>query len=405
MSNIPKLRFPEFTDAWEKCKLGDVAERVTRKNKNLESDLPLTISAQDGLISQNEFFNKQIASRDISGYYLLQKGEFAYNKSYSNGYPWGAIKRLEKYENGVVSTLYICFALNEKANSDFISTYYDTNIWHSEVSQISAEGARNHGLLNIAANDFFKTLISLPTLPEQQKIGTLFRRLDRLITLHKRKWDDVILLKKALLQKMFPKNGSDFPALRFPEFTDAWEKCKLESLGKILTGNTPKTKEKENWTIEGEGYIWITPTDIDGLLTSKSARSLTETGWKKSRQLPPNSVLITSIASIGKNTINTVPAAFNQQINAIIPENNDAYFILSAMVNCEQDFAELAGQTAVPIINKTTFSEFEIFTPTLPEQQKIGALFRRLDRLITLHKRQHEHYQLLKKALLQQMFV
>ncbi|WP_265758343.1 restriction endonuclease subunit S [Avibacterium sp. 21-586] len=166
----------------------------------------------------------------------------------------------------------------------------------------------------------------------------------------------------------------------------AWEKCKLESLGKILTGNTPKTKEKENWTIEGEGYIWITPTDIDGLLTSKSARNLTETGWKKSRQLPPNSVLITSIASIGKNTINTVPAAFNQQINAIIPENNDAYFILSAMVNCEQDFAELAGQTAVPIINKTTFSEFEIFTPTLPEQQKIGALFRRLDRLITLHK-------------------
>ncbi|WP_407903171.1 restriction endonuclease subunit S [Gallibacterium anatis] len=171
--------------AWEKCKLGDVAERVIRKNKNLESDLPLTISAQDGLISQNEFFNKQIASRDISGYYLLQKGEFAYNKSYSNGYPWGAIKRLEKYENGVVSTLYICFSLNEKANSDFISTYYDTTIWHSEVSQISAEGARNHGLLNIAANDFFKTLISLPTLPEQQKIGTLFRRLDRLITLHK----------------------------------------------------------------------------------------------------------------------------------------------------------------------------------------------------------------------------
>lgn len=202
-SDFPALRFPEFTDAWEKCKLGDVAERVTRKNKNLESDLPLTISAQDGLISQNEFFNKQIASRDISGYYLLQKGEFAYNKSYSNGYPWGAIKRLEKYENGVVSTLYICFALNEKANSDFISTYYDTNIWHSEVSQISAEGARNHGLLNIAANDFFKTLISLPTLPEQQKIGTLFRRLDRLITLHKRQHEHYQLLKKALLQQMF----------------------------------------------------------------------------------------------------------------------------------------------------------------------------------------------------------
>ena len=163
----------------------NIADRVTRKNKKLESKLPLTISAQDGLISQNEFFNKQIASKDVSGYYLLKKGEFAYNKSYSNGYPWGAIKRLDKYEMGVVSTLYICFSLKDHINSDFITTYYDTHLWYKEISQISAEGARNHGLLNIATEDFFQTSISLPTLPEQQKIGNLFKQLDRLITLHK----------------------------------------------------------------------------------------------------------------------------------------------------------------------------------------------------------------------------
>ena len=202
-SDFPEIRFPEFTDAWEKCKLINIADRVTRKNKKLESKLPLTISAQDGLISQNEFFNKQIASKDVSGYYLLKKGEFAYNKSYSNGYPWGAIKRLDKYEMGVVSTLYICFSLKDHINSDFITTYYDTHLWYKEISQISAEGARNHGLLNIATEDFFQTSISLPTLPEQQKIGNLFKQLDRLITLHKRQHEHYQLLKKALLQQMF----------------------------------------------------------------------------------------------------------------------------------------------------------------------------------------------------------
>ena len=94
----PELRFPNFTDAWEQRKLGEVVERITRKNLNLESRLPLTISAQDGLISQTEFFDKQVASKNISGYYLIENGEFAYNKSYSNGYPWGAIKRLDKYK-------------------------------------------------------------------------------------------------------------------------------------------------------------------------------------------------------------------------------------------------------------------------------------------------------------------
>lgn len=405
MSNIPKLRFPEFTDAWEKCKLGKIAIKVTEKNKDGIFQETLTNSAEFGVISQRDFFDKDISNpENLNGYYIVKPNDFVYNPRISNLAPVGPIKRNQLNRIGIMSPLYFIFRVSSNIDLDFLDAFFSTNLWHLFLKLNGDSGARAD---RIAIKDkiFMEMPISIPTLPEQQKIGNLFKQLDWLITLHKRKWDDVILLKKALLQKMFPKNGSDFPALRFPEFTDAWEKCKLESLGKILTGNTPKTKEKENWTIEGEGYIWITPTDIDGLLTSKSARSLTETGWKKSRQLPPNSVLITSIASIGKNTINTVPAAFNQQINAIIPENNDAYFILSAMVNCEQDFAELAGQTAVPIINKTTFSEFEIFTPTLPEQQKIGALFRRLDRLITLHKRQHEHYQLLKKALLQQMFV
>ena len=173
--------------AWEQRKLGDIAERVTRKNENNESDLPLTISAQHGLIDQRLFFNAQVASRDMSGYYLLRQGEFAYNKSTSADSPWGAIKRLTRYEKGCVSTLYICFALLN-ANPDYLVTYYETNRWHKAVQMIAAEGARNHGLLNIAPDDFFDTLVSLPeSQAEQQTIGAFFSRLDSLITLHQRK--------------------------------------------------------------------------------------------------------------------------------------------------------------------------------------------------------------------------
>ena len=185
--SVPEIRFAGVTDPWEQRKLGDIAERVTRKNENNESDLPLTISAQHGLIDQRLFFNAQVASRDMSGYYLLRQGEFAYNKSTSADSPWGAIKRLTRYEKGCVSTLYICFALLN-ANPDYLVTYYETNRWHKAVQMIAAEGARNHGLLNIAPDDFFDTLVSLPeSQAEQQTIGAIFSRLDSLITLHQRK--------------------------------------------------------------------------------------------------------------------------------------------------------------------------------------------------------------------------
>lgn len=184
-----KFDFNFKTYDWEQRKLGEIVERVTRKNQSLQSQLPLTISAQFGLIDQNEFFDKRIASKDVSGYYLIKNGEFAYNKSTSVDAPWGAIKRLDRYEMGVLSTLYIVFRIRDsiKTNSDYIVTYYDTNIWHKEVKAIAAEGARNHGLLNITPSDFFETVIALPKdFEEQQKIGEYFSNLDNLITLHQR---------------------------------------------------------------------------------------------------------------------------------------------------------------------------------------------------------------------------
>ena len=187
---VPEIRFEGFTDDWEQRKLGEIVERVTRKNQDLVSELPLTISAQYGLIDQNEFFDKRVASKDVSGYYLIYNGEFAYNKSTSGDAPWGAIKRLDKYEKGVLSTLYIVFKIRDESvtSSDFLVTYYDTSNWHKDVQAIAAEGARNHGLLNISPADFFKTELMLPQdIEEQKKIGEYFDHLDHLITLHHHK--------------------------------------------------------------------------------------------------------------------------------------------------------------------------------------------------------------------------
>ena len=209
--------------------------KYTRKNENNESDLPLTISAQHGLIDQRLFFNAQVASRDMSGYYLLRQGEFAYNKSTSADSPWGAIKRLTRYEKGCVSTLYICFALLN-ANPDYLVTYYETNRWHKAVQMIAAEGARNHRLLNIAPDDFFDTMVSLPeSQAEQQTIGAFFSRLDSLITLHQRKYDKLVIFKKSMLEKMFPKDGESVPEIRFAGFTDPWEQRKLGDIAERVT--------------------------------------------------------------------------------------------------------------------------------------------------------------------------
>ena len=202
-SLYPEIRFAGFTDPWEQRKLGDVARRVTRKNENRDSDLPLTISAQYGLVDQRTFFNNQVASKDMSGYFLLHKGEFAYNKSTSTDSPWGAIKRLEKYDMGCVSTLYICFELLS-GDPDFLVTYYETDRWYKAVQLIAAEGARNHGLLNIAPDDFFETQICIPKrIDEQRQIGAFFDRLDSLITLHQRKLELLRNIKKSMLDKMF----------------------------------------------------------------------------------------------------------------------------------------------------------------------------------------------------------
>lgn len=188
---------------WNKEHLGNLVERVVRKNKGNISNRPLTISAQYGLVDQKEFFNKVVASSNLEGYYLLENGEFAYNKSYSNGYPFGAIKRLDKYDNGAVSTLYICFKPKNGLSSDFLCHYFESDMWHKEVAMIAVEGARNHGLLNISVGDFFDTLHKVPCKKEQIQIANFLNNISNLLYKEENKFKELQKWKKALLQQMF----------------------------------------------------------------------------------------------------------------------------------------------------------------------------------------------------------
>ena len=201
-----KLRLvpTELQKPWKQYKLSDFATRVTRKNGK-QTDIPLTISAQYGLIDQRNFFSKTVASTDMSGYYLLQKGEYAYNRSTSNDYPFGSIKRLELYTMGAVSTLYLCFAIKEEVvNSDLAKWYFESSQWYKGINNICAEGARNHGLLNVPTDGFFNTVHTLPSDPnEQLAIVNYLSNIQKKYETAQRCLQVIENLRSGLLQQLF----------------------------------------------------------------------------------------------------------------------------------------------------------------------------------------------------------
>ena len=197
---IPKPQQRE----WRSYKLSDFASRITRKN-GVQSDIPLTISAQYGLIDQRDFFSKTVASADMSNYYLLHKGEYAYNRSTSSDYPFGSVKRLELYPMGAVSTLYLCFTVNNDIIlSDLIKWYFESSKWHRTVQEICAEGARNHGLLNVPTNGFFNTIHMLPSDPvEQMAIARYLELIQYKYDVALQELDMLMFLKNGFLQQLF----------------------------------------------------------------------------------------------------------------------------------------------------------------------------------------------------------
>ena len=200
----PKVRLHGFSDAWHFVRLSDICHRIRCKNTGEQCKQVLTIAAQYGLVSQEDFFNKNVASENLSGYYLLQKGDFAYNKSYSGDYTWGTVKRLDNYKQGVLSPLYICFRLDSaRVDSDFLVYYFESKKWYKAVADIAGEGARNHGLLNISVIDYFNTIHCIPSIEEQKQIAWIMRTLSSKITQEQRMLNCCIAQRKYLLRQMF----------------------------------------------------------------------------------------------------------------------------------------------------------------------------------------------------------
>jgi len=400
----PALRFKGFTDPWEQRKLGDAFERVVRKNTNNESRLPLTISAQDGLVDQITYFNNRVASRDVSNYYLVYNGEFAYNKSTSDGYPFGAVKRLDWYEKGVLSTLYIVFALKhpEKDDSDFMTVFYDTDRWHRGVAERAAEGARNHGLLNISADDFFDIDTTMPEdKVEQEKIGRLLKKLDTLITLHQRKYEKLVNIKKSMLDKMFPKNGASVPEIRFKGFTDPWEQRKVGDhlIPSKLPGHTGVDARKLTVKLWGKGVVEKTDSYGGSEHTQYYVRHAGQFMYGKLDFLHAAFGIVPAELDNYESTLDS-PAFDLSEING--------KFLVSRV--CKEDFYLKYGTIAngsrkAKRIHEDTFMDMPILVPELEEQERVAALLEALDTLITLHQRKLEKLQNIKKSCLEKMFV
>ena len=413
---LPKLLYND----WEQRKLEDLVDRVTRKNQDLVSELPLTISAQYGLIDQNEFFDKRVASKDVSGYYLIENGEFAYNKSTSTDAPWGAVKRLDRYENGVLSTLYIVFGIkkNNPVDSDFLVSYYSTNLWHKGIHEIAAEGARNHGLLNIAPADFFETELTIPQdIEEQKKIGKYFEELERLITLHQRKCEETKKLKKYMLQKMFPQNGQTVPEIRFAGFTDAWEQRKLGETCKLngrigFRGYT----ERDIVTKEAGGVLTFSPTNIvNNKLTMECKNTyITREKYDESPEIKianGDILFVKTGSTLGKSALVTglkEDASINPQIVVVRVEKDSEIFMSNVLIThgIMKQVAAVKIGGAVPTMTETELKNLTYFAPVKKEEQKkIGDYFTNLDHFITLHQHKCEQLQSMKKFMLQNMFV
>ncbi|KAB6033068.1 restriction endonuclease subunit S [Bifidobacterium adolescentis] len=407
---VPQIRFTGFTDPWEQRKLGEVARRVTRKNENGDSDLPLTISAQYGLVDQRTFFNSQVASKDMSGYFLLHRGEFAYNKSTSTDSPWGAIKRLEKYDMGCVSTLYICFELLS-GDPDFLVTYYETDRWYKSVQLIAAEGARNHGLLNIAPDDFFETQICIPKrIDEQRRIGAFFDRLDSLITLHQGKYDKLCVLKKSMLDKMFPKGGSLYPEIRFAGFTDPWEQRKLGEVARRVTRKNENGDSDLPLTISAQYGLVDQRTFFNSQVASKDMSGYFllhrgEFAYNKSTSTDSPWGAIKRLEKYDMGCVSTLYICF--ELLSGDPDFLVTYYETDRWYKSVQLIAaEGARNHGLLNIAPDDFFETQICIPKrIDEQRRIGAFFDRLDSLITLHQRKLELLRNIKKSMLDKMFV
>ena len=291
-------------------------------------------------------------------------------------------------------------------NPEFVNALMSAP-WYTKFISLYVAGG-NGAIGNLNKSDLDDQDVYVPENTEQMVIGQYFSQLDHLITLHQRKYDKLQVIKKAMLEKMFPQNGSNVPEIRFRGFTDPWEQRKLGEVADIVGGGTPSTENPEYW----DGDIdWYAPAEIaDQIYVHTSQRKITEQGYDNSsaKLLPPGTVLFTSRAGIGKTAILACKGCTNQGFQSLVPHKDklDSYFIFSRTEELKR-YGELvgAGSTFVEVSGKQMAAMDIMMPSTLQEQQTIGRLFSALDNLITLHQRELEKLQKIKKAMLEKMFV
>lgn len=399
--NVPKLRFKEFSDEWQTHKLKDFFSKITEKNKSNSIHNVISNSAKFGLVKQIDYFSKDIANdNNIEGYFIIKTNDFVYNPRKSSEAPFGPICKYNYTEAGIVSPLYLCFRYSQPINYNFFEYLFKSPVWYKYIYQNGDSGAR-HDRVNIKDNTFFLMPISIPQSKEQQKIADFLSTVDIKIENLNATIENLEQQKKGLMQQIFSQklrfkdeNGNDYPQ---------WQKKKLSEIGTIITGTTPSTKHTEYYSDE---YLWVTPTDIIEKNITTTNKKLSKLGLQKGRIVPANSILVTCIASIGKNAILRTLGSCNQQINAITPTNNYNVDFIYYLICYKENLLHLyAGTGGMEILNKEQFSKISMLFPCLEEQQKIADFLSTFDRKIDNQKAQLEHWQQIKKGLLQQMFV
>ena len=411
--NVPKIRFPEFTEPWEQRKLGEISDKVTKKNQDVVVDEVFTNSAEYGIISQRDFFDKDIANTEnIDGYYVVEPNDFVYNPRISTTAPFGPIKRNKLERSGAMSPLYYVFRPNN-VDLSYLEWFFQTSCWYPFMRFNGNSGARSDRFA-ITDKIFNEMPISLPQdIEEQKRIGIFLTTLDTLITLHQRKLDHVKDLKKSMLQKMFPKNGQLYPEVRFPEFTDAWEQRKLRDFGKATGGTSIESEFSKDGVykvINIGSYSESSVYNDQGIRAIKSDKT-------SNRVLNKNDLtMILNDKTASGNIIGRVLLieksgvyVYNQRTERI-EINIDKYdsIFLYEMLNApnirEKIIKQAQGNTQI-YVNWTTIASLDYMIPSRGEQIKIGEYLHSLTNLITLHQRELDHLKLLKKGMLQQMFV
>ena len=404
-SSTPAIRFKGFTDTWEQRKLDtitDVRDGTHDSPQYAETGHPFITSknVKDGFINYEDI--QYVSDKD---YEEINKR----SKVDKNDILMGMI--------GTIGNIALVretpdFAIKNVALIKDIGDVYYRYLYHclqsNSVAHQLDENLDGGTQKFIALNKIREIVIPVPSEHEQHKIGDYMESLDNIITLHQRKYDNLTNVKKSMLEKMFPKNGSSVPEIRFKGFSDAWEQRKLGDVSDIVGGGTPSTAITEYW----DGDIdWYAPAEIaDQIFVNSSQRKITTEGLNNSsaKMLPVGTVLFTSRAGIGKTAILTKEGCTNQGFQSIIPHKDelDSYFIFTRTDELKRYGETIgAGSTFVEVSGKQMANMTISIPTTMEEQRQIGIYFRSLDNLITLHQRELEKLKNLKKACLEKMFV